>query len=93
LVIIHFINLDKSCQDIFGGIIPLFCHIPKKRNTLSRKMLEQPASARGAITHEQDMPAVGFAWLRQCFDQLVVGGGGGGRRNDGIGILAERDMI
>lgn len=39
------------------------------------------------------MPAVGFAGLRQCFDQLVAGGGGGGRRNDGIGILAERDMI
>ena len=27
------------------------------------------------------MPAVGFAGLRQSFDQLVAGGGGGGRRN------------
>ena len=38
---IHSINLDKSCQDIFGRIVLPFCHIPKKRTALPRKISER----------------------------------------------------
>ena len=54
LLYTHSINLDKSCQDIFGGIIPSFCHIPKKRTALPCKILVETASAWRTIAHEKD---------------------------------------
>jgi hypothetical protein len=83
------INLVK----IFSRKLYCLSAIFRKTHRLATQNIGKVTSAWRAITHEQDMPAVGFAGLRQSFDQLVAGGGGGGRRNDGIGILAERDMI
>ena len=60
-----------------------FLHRPAGEGALVQRL-------RIAFFHQKDDVVLR---LSQCVDQLIAERGGSGRRNDGIGILTECDMI
>ena len=60
-----------------------FLHRPAGKSTLVQRL-------HIAFLHQKDDVVLR---LSQCVDQFIAECGGGGRRNDGIRILAECDMI